>query len=124
MLEDYKKKLPPWMLAPSATSEPAGIESPAKIELSAKIELPIPQPPAPLTGEPIQRSETPLSLFQANVVVAMKGGFWGRRGDGPPGPIVLQRGLVWLAAVVQDRKLRKPDQRKPRAPARRARKPG
>ncbi|MEO8428311.1 MAG: hypothetical protein ABI651_14470 [Verrucomicrobiota bacterium] len=39
------------------------------------------------------------TLFQANLLVAMLGGFWGRKADGHPGPDLLGRGLVLLATL-------------------------
>ena len=41
-----------------------------------------------------------LSLSQANLIVAMLGGFWGRKGDGHPGAESIGRGLELLAALV------------------------
>jgi hypothetical protein len=42
-----------------------------------------------------------LSLFQANLLVAMMAGFWGRKSDGHPGPKTLAAGLEILAALVE-----------------------
>jgi hypothetical protein len=39
-------------------------------------------------------------LYQANVLVAMLGGFWARKADGHPGPDLLGAGLVILNALV------------------------
>jgi hypothetical protein len=41
-----------------------------------------------------------LTLLQANILVAMLAGFWGRAGDGHPGPEILADGLRLLAALV------------------------
>ena len=41
-----------------------------------------------------------LTLGQANLIVAMLGGFWGRKADGHPGAETLGRGLELLAALV------------------------
>jgi hypothetical protein len=40
-------------------------------------------------------------LFQANVLVAMLGGFWARKADGHPGPDLLGHGLVILNVLVE-----------------------
>jgi hypothetical protein len=39
-------------------------------------------------------------LLQANILVAMLAGFWGRAGDGHPGPEILADGLRLLEALV------------------------
>jgi len=41
-----------------------------------------------------------LSVLQANILVAMLAGFWGRAGDGHPGAQILAEGLRLLEAVV------------------------
>ncbi|MHB8736704.1 MAG: hypothetical protein ACYC6M_15485 [Terriglobales bacterium] len=41
-----------------------------------------------------------MTLLQANLLTAMLVGFWGRAGDGHPGPRVLAEGLVILQALV------------------------
>ena len=45
---------------------------------------------------PIQK----LTVLQANILVAMLAGFWGRTGDGHPGPQILAEGLRLLQALV------------------------
>jgi hypothetical protein len=40
-------------------------------------------------------------LSQANLLVAMFAGYWGRKGDGPPGPDVMGRGLLILNALAE-----------------------
>ena len=48
-----------------------------------------------------------LTVWQANILVAMLAGFWGRTGDGHPGPQILAEGvrvlrvLVWFAKQVK-----------------------
>ena len=42
----------------------------------------------------------PLTLLQANLLVAMLGGFWARQADGHPGPDLMGRGLVILRVMV------------------------
>jgi hypothetical protein len=39
-------------------------------------------------------------LFQANLLVAMLGGFWGRKSDGHAGTDLLGRGLILLGVLV------------------------
>ena len=46
-----------------------------------------------------------LSLYQANILVAMLAGFWGRKGDGHPGPRMMGQGLMLLAALVEHQRL-------------------
>lgn len=41
-----------------------------------------------------------LTVLQANILVAMLAGFWGRRGDGHPGAQILAEGLRTLQALV------------------------
>lgn len=47
------------------------------------------------------RGSSALTLFQANLLVAMLGGFWARKSDGHPGPDLLGRGLILLGALVK-----------------------
>jgi hypothetical protein len=44
-------------------------------------------------------------LSEANLLVAILAGYWGRKGDGPPGPDVLGRGLLILNALVEWQKI-------------------
>jgi hypothetical protein len=46
-----------------------------------------------------------LSLFQANLLVAMLAGFWGRKSDGHPGPKLVAAGLIQLATLVNYRRM-------------------
>jgi hypothetical protein len=66
----------------------------------------------------------PLSLYQANILVAMLAGFWARKGDGHPGPRMMGQGLMLLAALVEHQRLIASQARE--APPRRepSRKPG
>ena len=43
---------------------------------------------------------TKLTVLQANILVAMLAGFWGRAGDGHPGVKILAEGLRLLEALV------------------------
>jgi len=49
----------------------------------------------------------PLTMFQANLIVAMLGGFWGRQADGHPGPDLMGRGLLVLNALVTWERMKK-----------------
>ncbi len=41
-----------------------------------------------------------LTILQANLILAMLVGFWGRVGDGPPGAQILAEGLSCLQMLV------------------------
>jgi len=75
---------------------------------------------------PSQPNEVPapLTLFQANLLVAMLAGFWARKADGHPGPDLMGRGLLILNTLVNWEKIKKECARK-KAPAKEGRrKPG
>jgi hypothetical protein len=74
------------------------------------------------TQPPANRST--LSLFQANLLVAMLAGFWARKSDGHPGPKVLAQGLMILAALVDYRRFIGQQPSKPPHRLKRPRKPG
>jgi hypothetical protein len=96
-------------------------------------------PPVPATGattpEPVpagshafpsqpNKVKSTLTLLQANLLVAMLGGFWARRADGHPGPDIMGRGLLALHVLVVWERIRKERARK-KPPAKEARrKPG
>ena len=65
-----------------------------------------------------------MTLAQANLIVAMLGGFWGRKGDGHPGAESLARGLELLAVIVLYREITGLTLKRPRHPPKRPRKPG
>ena len=67
--------------------------------------LPNPSSQAALLG--LAKVRSVLTLFQANLLVAMLGGFWARKADGHPGPDLLGRGLILLHALVQWEGIRK-----------------
>ena len=69
-------------------------------------------------------AKSALSLAQANMLVAMLGGFWGRKGDGHPGAESLGRGLELLAALVHHCEMITLAPDRPRPPRKRPRKPG
>lgn len=104
VLEDYKRKLP--VHAQSIVAKPA-----TQLPPSEETDLQLPQSCAVDTAlqnrKPTQSSaqSSSLSLFQANLLVAMLAGFWARKSDGHPGSKILAEGLVILSALVQDRKL-------------------
>jgi hypothetical protein len=78
-------------------------------------------PTAP--GEPSAVKST-LTLWQANLLVAMLGGFWARQADGHPGPDLLGRGLLMLTALVRWERIRKENDRKTPPAKEPRRKPG
>ena len=41
-----------------------------------------------------------MTVLEANILVAMLAGFWGRASDGHPGPQILAEGLRLLEAMV------------------------
>lgn len=121
VLEDYKKNLP--QHAQSVVSSPAA-EQPSSQKLEAKSE-------ECASGQgmahPSQTSthSSSLSLFQANLLVAMLAGFWARKGDGHPGPKLVAQGLMILSALVNDRRLTGQGiVSKPSLKSKRPRKPG
>ncbi len=65
-----------------------------------------------------------LTLFQANILVAMLAGFWARKGDGHPGPKLLAQGLMILVALVHHQQLTGPVPAQPDSGPERPRKPG
>ena len=73
--------------------------------------------------EPTTNSSS-LTLFQANILVAMLAGFWARKGDGHPGPKLLAQGLMILAALVTHQQLTEPPTAQPDFGPDRPRKPG
>jgi hypothetical protein len=119
VLEVYKKKLPQHVSSEQSTpvAEPALPKEPPEEsrQLSSRKE-------APMAGEAVARST--LSLVQANMLVAMLGGFWGRKADGHPGAELLGRGLELLAALVHYTEISRPVAHRKRPPRKRPRKPG
>lgn len=65
-----------------------------------------------------------MSLAEANLLVAMLGGFWGRKSDGTPGAKSIGRGLELLAALVHYVELAGLDPGTSMPRAKRPRKPG
>lgn len=119
VLEVYKKNLP--RHAQSEVSSPA-TEPPLAPELEGKSEECASDKGA---AHSTQQSARPsvLSLFQANLLVAMLAGFWTRKGDGHPGPKLLAQGLIILAELVNYERLTRQVLSKPPRP-KRPRKPG
>ena len=60
----------------------------------------------------LAKVKSALTLFQANVLVAMLGGFWARKADGHPGPDLLERGLMILHKLVEWERIKKADAQK------------
>jgi hypothetical protein len=83
VLEDYKKKRLPGHARDKEASQPP---------LAGKKDQPEPSTPA-------------LTVFQANLLVAMLAGFLARKGDGHPGAKLLAEGMIILAALVEDRRI-------------------
>ncbi|MFA5810217.1 MAG: hypothetical protein WC935_07790 [Thermoleophilia bacterium] len=74
-----------------------------------------------MAGQPVP---APLTLFEANLLVAMLGGFWARKADGHPGPDLMARGLLILNTLVNWERIKKEGARK-KTPAKEDRcKPG
>lgn len=119
VLEVYKKKLPQHVSSAPLTPvpEPALPKEPAEESWPLRT-----RKEAPVAGEAVARST--LSLVQANMLVAMLGGFWGRKGDGHPGAKLLGRGLELLAALVHYSEISRLVADRPRPPRKRPRKPG
>lgn len=73
---------------------------------------------------PGQIKATPLTLLQANLLMAMLAGFWARKGDGHPGPDLIGRGLILLNVIVEWERIRKSCAGKDPAAKEASRKPG
>jgi hypothetical protein len=74
-----------------------------------------------MAGQPVPAL---LTLFEANLLVAMLGGFWARKADGHPGPDLMARGLLILNTLVNWERIKKEGARK-KTPAKEDRcKPG
>lgn len=97
--EVYKKKLSLQTLATEASPKsesrpPESSLATASLPTHSKSET------TP-SASPLGVKSSPLSLYQANLLVAMLAGFWGRASDGHPGPDILGRGLMVLSALVK-----------------------
>ena len=103
VLEVYKKK------TPVATPEQS---------------QPVVSPDPPSTGPSRSVTGSTMSLAQANLLVAMLGGFWGRKGDGHPGAESLGRGLELLATLVHHCEILRLRPKQSRHRSKRPRKPG
>ena len=64
-----------------------------------------------------------LTVLQANILVAMLAGYWGRAGDGHPGAQILAEGLRLLEVLVWYAKQKEPGPARPRGRARSRRGP-
>lgn len=76
-----------------------------------------------LQSQPSEVKST-LTLLQANLLVAMLGGFWARKADGHPGPDLMGRGLLMLNGIVIWERIRKERARKTAPTKEGRRKPG
>lgn len=94
VLEVYRERLPAH--AQAVVAAPASALAPGEVEAPARV----PEGP-PAKG----RGRAELSLYQANLLVAMLAGFWARKSDGHPGPKRVGEGLMLLAELVHHRRL-------------------
>lgn len=126
VLEAYREKLPRWArsLQAQPTPPPGSVDEASKPPPFPSGASPEQAPGGPPSQEPLGRHGS-FSLLQANLLVAMLGGFWGRKGDGYPGPTMIGRGLMVLAELVRFSRLTA-DAPPPRLPTPREpnRKPG
>jgi hypothetical protein len=100
---------------------------PVPASQSARSGAALPAPAAPQTcppPTPALPQASPMTLFQANVLVAWLGGFWARPADGHPGPKMLKRGLVLLHQYVQWERLKRTESPQPKPRSRHHRQPG
>lgn len=98
VLSAYRGRLPRW-----AGGNPRGRAGEA-------VPAPPPLPPASNPGPTLSETSPEagamsgkppeLTLLQANVLVGLLAGYQGRRSDGPPGPVMMGRGLAQLAELV------------------------
>ena len=79
---------------------------------------------APSASGPPRKVPSTLTLLQANLLVAMLGGFWARKADGHPGPDIMGRGLLMLHALVEWERIKKENTRKKSPLKEGRRKPG
>lgn len=119
VLEIHKEKLPARL---SAAASPTPEARPSEERPEPPGQTALKQPVSASKGA--AEVSPALSLYQANILVAMLAGFWGRKGDGHPGPRMMGQGLMLLAALVEHQRLIASKARE--TPARRepSRKPG
>ena len=122
VLETYQDKLPRHAQAELSSPLPQSPPVPAPEKKAEECADPTGQGQAPKIKPSPNRST--LSLFQANLLVAMLAGFWGRKADGHPGTKVVAQGLIILAALVVDRRFTRQVPSPPPPPAKRPREPG
>ena len=83
--------------------------------------------PEPVTASPharpskLRKVQSTLTLLQANLLVAILGGFRARKSDGHPGPDIMARGLHKLYTLVDWERMKKELARKRSPPGRRSR---
>ncbi|HWT80974.1 MAG TPA: IS4 family transposase, partial [Candidatus Methylomirabilis sp.] len=100
VLEVYRERLPEHARSGPDGRPPPGVEE-QEDQLAQQCAAQEGLPPPVPAGQ----SASNLTLFQANFLVAMFAGFWGRKSDGHPGPKLMAQGLMILAALVEDRQL-------------------
>ena len=120
VLDVYKKKIPQWLRTAEFSPAPKP-ELPGNSRQGTKPMAP--QESAPPAGDPVP-GELALSVCRANMLVAMLGGYWGRKGDGLPGPKMLAQGLMVLAGLVEFRQLSEQSSPRKLPPRKRSPKPG
>jgi hypothetical protein len=100
VLEVYRDKLPRHARSEPNTPDlnPATAEQQDQLAERCAAEKGLAPP------KPAANSST-LTLYQANILVAMLAGFWARKGDGHPGPKLMAKGLMILAALVDHQRL-------------------
>jgi len=120
VLEMYREKLPRHARSQSelaSVSQPAQEQEDQLAQKCATDEGLLPETLAGATA-------SSLTLYQANILVAMLAGFWGRKSDGHPGTKLLGQGLMILAALVHHQQLTDPAPVEPKFGPERPRKPG
>jgi hypothetical protein len=119
VLEVYKHKLP--RHAQSEVSSPPK-EQPTALEDKAEQCASDKGSMAPGTKQSVSGSS--LTLFQANLLVAMLAGFWARKADGHPGAKLIAEGLMILGHLVRHHRLTRPASPRKLPRSKRPREPG
>jgi hypothetical protein len=123
ILEVYKKKAKASHLPPAAGPQPSEpvISQEALDQIQVEIRayqktsgLALPEASmnvwAPASSPAKSSGTSNMTLWEANRLTAQLAGFWGRKGDGHPGPDVLARGLLILAELVGYERIKKAQQ--------------
>jgi hypothetical protein len=121
VLEVYKHQLP--RHAQSEVSSPP-TEQPTTPPLEDQTQPCASDKASMAPGTKPSTSGSSLTLFQANLLVAMLAGFWARKADGHPGPKLVAQGLMILGQLLRYDQLTRSVPRKPSPPSKRPREPG